>query len=403
MDSPWLQSKRERDLRMAMAREDLIPEQRETLSRLERFWRLRGLSPASRLNYVTYGQRLGRFLGKPFERTTKADIENYLVEYAASHTGKSVANQKIFLKTFYKALLAPHRRGHPAVVSWIAVGRAEARDRKPSDLLTPDEIRRLALATTNPRDRALVLVMYESAARAGELINLRVGDVEFRQYCARITLRGKTGQRPVLLIRSARDLQTWLEDHHPYRENPDAPLFLSLGHQNWHKPLLHDGLRQMLENAQKAAGIRKRVHAHLFRHSRLTELAKVLKEAELNVFAGWAGDSRMSRIYVHLSSDDVERKLLQHAGLLKPELESQPDPLAPKDCLRCRRRNSSTDRLCRNCNVPLEEKDLLRMAEQQERLVKNQDVLSRLMDKLEDPRIREILDSAPGRGDEQPA
>jgi len=68
-------------------------------------------------------------------------------------------------------------------------------------------------ACDNPRDRALVHVLYESGARSGELLNMKIGDVEFDQYGAVIRVCGKTGPRRLRLIESVPDLQLWLSMH----------------------------------------------------------------------------------------------------------------------------------------------------------------------------------------------
>ena len=46
------------------------------------------------------------------------------------------------------------------------------------------------------------------------------------------------------------------------------------------------------------AGINKRIHAHLFRHTRMTELAKTLPEQTLKQLAGWSGSSKMAEVLV---------------------------------------------------------------------------------------------------------
>ena len=54
----------------------------------------------------------------------------------------------------------------------------------PEELLTEEEVKRLAEAAENPRDRDFILTLYESGCRVGELISLRLKHVQFDNYGA---------------------------------------------------------------------------------------------------------------------------------------------------------------------------------------------------------------------------
>ncbi|HIE13871.1 TPA: site-specific integrase [Candidatus Bathyarchaeota archaeon] len=54
-------------------------------------------------------------------------------------------------------------------------------------------------ATENPRDRALVHVLFEAALRPGELLGMTVGSVEFRDKYYLITVNGKISVKRVPL------------------------------------------------------------------------------------------------------------------------------------------------------------------------------------------------------------
>ncbi len=82
-----------------------------------------------------------------------------------------------------------------------------------------------------------------------------------------------------------------------------------------------------LKNLCKRVGIRKRIYAHLFRHSRLTELAKELPEQVLKKIAGWVPDSDMAQVYLHLSQRDVEESLLSRVYGIKVNGEDKEEKL----------------------------------------------------------------------------
>ncbi|TET12167.1 MAG: hypothetical protein E3J86_00895, partial [Candidatus Thorarchaeota archaeon] len=86
-----------------------------------------------------------------------------------------------------------------------------------ADLYTHDELKSIINACTTSRDRALVQVLYESAARSGELLSMTFERLKFytkRNFeLASIIVSGKTGTRTIPLKASVPSLKEWIEDH----------------------------------------------------------------------------------------------------------------------------------------------------------------------------------------------
>ena len=138
----------------------------------------------------------------------------------------------------------------------------------------------------------------------------------------------KTKPRPIPIIYSIPYLSQWLNNH-PNRDNPNASLFVRL-YKGKYGQYTTTGLYLIIKNIAKC--LNKEIYPHLFRHSRLTELAKHLTEAELCKFAGWVIGSKQARRYVHLAHEDVENKKQQEykgqdlsgGGEVPPETSGQP-------------------------------------------------------------------------------
>jgi integrase len=124
----------------------------------------------------------------------------------------------------------------------------------------------------------LVLVLYESGCRIGEILSLRIKHACFDEYGAQLIVNGKTGSRRVRIIASAPSLASWL-DNHPLKDS-ESPLWISLRSMN--EPLTYSAAKELLKELARRAGIRKRVYPHLFRHSRATMLANFLTEVQMN-------------------------------------------------------------------------------------------------------------------------
>ena len=61
-------------------------------------------------------------------------------------------------------------------------------------LVTPDEYDTLMVSTDHPRLRAILATLYESQGRPGEILGLRLRDLDFRERYAQIRVSGKTGE-----------------------------------------------------------------------------------------------------------------------------------------------------------------------------------------------------------------
>ncbi len=263
--------------------------------------------------------------------------------------------------------------------------RTDLRDK----VLSPEEVRALVKAGRSPMHKAAMAVLYEGALRASELCSLRMRDLEFTDYGFRIRVRGKTGVRTIPLHDSAPYLRAWLQVH-PRPGDPDAPLFLDRAGS----PLTRAALYQMVRRAGEKAGLGKRVHPHMLRHTRLTELARELTEQELKVFAGWTQSSDMAAVYVHLSGRDVEESILRKVHHIEPEEERvEESPLRPEACPNCGYVNPRDAEFCLRCGYPLTEGARRRVAE------KRKELNELIVALLNDPKVREALLEALTRGE----
>ncbi len=244
--------------------------------------------------------------------------------------------------------------------SGLATSRRKSEKTLPREILTVEEVTRMAEVADTVRNRALVLTLYETGARIGEFLNIRIGDVKFDDNGAVIVLEGKTGMRAVRVVSCVPALARWVNEH-PFREDRNAFLWVGFTRRSRDRPLNYNEVRKILKRLAQRAGIEKDVHPHLFRHSRATELAKVLTEQQLKIYFGWEQDSRMAAKYVHLSGRDLDAAILRAAGI---EVETREEvQLKPKKCVRCNHLNDPSSRFCSNCGMPLDLKTALEVEE----------------------------------------
>jgi len=336
---------------------------RRTLEDFDQEKAAQGMAQGTRYMYLFCVTKLAKhFEGKAFAKLGKRE----LIEFFEKWKDYKSPSLKVSIKAFYKWI---NKGSYPEAVSWIKT-HGFAKRKLPEDILTQDEVKKLADSCLNPRDRALILLLYESGCRAGELIGINLKDVKFDEYGAVIMLDGKTGMRRVRVIDCVPDIKVWLNNH-PRAQDPSAPLFLELRGKFNHLGN-HATLANIIKAAKRRAGLKKRIHPHLFRHSRATHLAQDFTEQELKVIFGWSGGSRMPATYVHLSGADVDKKMLQKRGIVEVQT-SKREELKPIICRNCNCENSATARFCTQCGIAFslkgafeaekEKKDALKLIE----------------------------------------
>lgn len=370
-----------------------------------------------------------RWLNKSFRKAAKEDIVTVMQKIEGKgFAAWTLQNYKIALKKFYKWLKPQsNSREYPKEVAWIKT-TIKDKDRKlPEEMLTTDEVKKLAGITDNIRDRALILALYESGCRPEELMSLQYKNVIFDKYGAVFIVNGKRGMRRVRLIVASSALAEW-KSSHPTK-NPDDPLWTNRVHKGksvrctdcshaWiaiaksprcpkcrsysieelsegrlYAPLTYNGLYSLLTRLLKRAGIKKRCHPYLFRHSRATELAKSLKEAQLKELFGWTQSSNAAATYVHLSGRDVDDTLLRLHGLLE-ETEKE-DGFKGIKCPRCKQVNLPKSAFCSNCGMALDIKTVMEIGETDKKIINE---LSRRIPGFEDL-TREIVNEMIAKGE----
>jgi len=267
--------------------------------------------------------------------------------------------------------------------------KVKVNGKAPDDLLSYQDVTALIENSRNARDRALFSVLYDSGCRIGEIINMRIKDLSFDEFGALLRVTGKTGFRQVRIVgNSIAYLRAWL-DNHPLRNDVNAFLFCNLSDSILGRHLTYADVYSIIRQATKRAGIKKRIHPHLFRHTRATILASKVTEAPLEAQMGWVHGSRQTRTYVHLSLRDQDNAILKAYGIKVPENETiQEDK--PKECPRCHTLNPSDAQYCRNCWMPFDVKVALDMEEKERKTIeaiKRTDVV--------DPLVKKLIDEAP--------
>jgi integrase len=172
-------------------------------------------------------------------------------------------------------------------------------DSKVIEPLTDDDLKALlkacaGAAMKDRRDAAIVRLMVETGARAGEVAAMRLSDVDLRNGSA-IVRRGKGGAGRTVPFgpQTVLALDRYIRARRTHKlASTDA---LWLGGQGSVRTFTYYGLHRALNARAKAAGI-ENFHPHLLRHTAASRwLAAGGSEGGLMAVAGWSGPQMLQR------------------------------------------------------------------------------------------------------------
>lgn len=225
---------------------------------------------------------------------------------------------------------------------------------KGEDLYTWDEIQALIDNCTNSRDRALIITMYETGARIGELAALTWGDLSFDKYGVKVRILNKKMEkvserkyRQSRLTLATEHLSAWRQDSSD--TSPGALVFVNL---HTHEPITRVTVKRLLEKLQKKTGIQKKIRAHMFRHTRATHMIRQNFQESVIKKSLWGNlDTPMFSVYVNLTDNDIDEEFLRKAGIeVEEDASGIPKPIT---CANCHTINQPGNEYCFKCGMGL--------------------------------------------------
>jgi integrase/recombinase XerD len=280
----------------------------------------RGIDPKTIHGYCYSLKHFEKFLGHSIAKAGKMDIRAYVAMHREKNlTTRTIRSRLNALSSFYKFLIFEGRRKDNPV--------EEIRDRYLSQykndseqhthkLISVEEAAEFVRFFLDIRDQAMILLMFKTGIRRGELLSMEVQDIHWEDQS--ILLKDKKKRSNCIVFfddETAYILRRWYE----VRESrtPTSP---ALWISTWGKRIDYGSLQYNIEKAALVCGLhdpssrRMEDHfsAHCCRHWFSTHLFRAGMEER---YIAWLrGDSPKGSIgqYIHIDPEDVRKSYLAH-------------------------------------------------------------------------------------------
>ncbi len=274
-----------------------------SLKDIERFLSIKRANGKSEQTVKTYKKQLKLFLktfGKRLEDISLDEFLDYLEEYEKQRT----KNNKIAtLKEYYKIMNRKKKIEEFEVLKPQRVKINHTKYKK--RVVSESEYTTLLNYANNPRDKAILELLYATGFRRGEILSINYGDIRLDQDKIYISCNeSKTETREIPVYIELPNVQNWMKLYHPMKNN-ESPLFTTK-YKGKINRMKKSAFNEMLNQLCKQADI-KHIKPHDFKHTKATRLAKEgYPEYVINLILGWSENSKQINNYNHNKMKDYE-------------------------------------------------------------------------------------------------
>lgn len=243
----------------------------------------------------TYLESVEQFAGwahdPPVDTVTTAMVEEWLVHLIDTRSSATARVRHGALRQFFRWATA---EGEVPVNPMAELGPPSG-GTKVVAVISDADVKRLLDSVdgakfTDRRDAAILWTLATTGIRCGELVGMRVGDIDLDTCTVTVTGKGDRERTVSLPAKAIAALDRWERTR---RRHPMAGMA-----QWWIGPkgaLTDSGVRQLVRRRGESVGI-EGLHPHQFRHTFAHRwLAKDGSETGLQAFAGWQSPQMLQR------------------------------------------------------------------------------------------------------------
>jgi integrase len=346
--------------------------------------------------YIQHMSQIARWAGKDLDTFTLEDVQRVVDAIASGgFTDNTMYDYLSVFSMFGKWLRKTEKNPWGMHIKKPSKGKRRSLP-KTEEIYTQEEIKKLISDAGSIRNSAMFAVLYETAARPGsELLKLRIKDIEFDKFGARIRIDGKkteTSKRFVRIVISVPFLSKWLSIH-PLRKNGDSYLWISENRNNGgNVPIRYRQLDKLFRETVKKCGINRNPNLYCMRKTRITHWYDAGVDAHhIAYMAGHKLNSPEILTYANVSAKGPDESILKMHGLKSDEIDVKNNGLQPIVCPICGEFNENGTEFCRKCARPLGVKAALEAEKEEQTLKRQLEELKSFKEKI-DKMIDEALE-----------
>ena len=269
----------------------------------------RAMSQNTVASYCSDVEKFLQFYGGRIEDVSVADIEEYFKSRDAL-SERSQARVLSSLKSFFDWLVLDK------VIKDNPCDRVDAPKigRYLPDVLSEEEVTAIIDSVENKtwqnvRDKAILEILYGCGLRVSEAVGLRISCIFLKEGFIRVIGKGNKERLIPLGEMAVEAVEAYLEVR-PEPADADSSDLLFLN--RFGRSLSRVSMFTMIKTQALAAGIRKEISPHTFRHSFATHLLE--HGADLRVVQEMLGHESISttEIYTHIDNSTWQKEILTH-------------------------------------------------------------------------------------------
>jgi integrase/recombinase XerD len=221
------------------------------------------------------------------------EINDYILSLIQlANISGSEQNQRInAIKFYYEKVLRRDKQ-------YFQIERPRKEHALP-DTLSKTDIQSILVCTSNIKHRCILELIYSAGLRRSEILNLKISDIDSKRML--IKIRGAKGKKDRYTLLSTNVLEHLRRYFLAYK--PAEWLFEGLNSKQYSST----SITRVLKKSAKKAGIKKRVHLHMLRHSFATHLLE--QGTNLRVIQNLLGHESIqtTEIYTHVSNLEIQK------------------------------------------------------------------------------------------------
>lgn len=248
-------------------------------------------------------QRHFKDAGLELEDLDKDDIKDYLGAIYSEVKSSSLRRKIAAIRQFFSLL---HKREIVEENPALTLSGPKISGILPGALSREEMLKLIEFPHKNDllglRNRAIIELLYSSGVRVGELVSLKIKNLNIRAKTLNVLGKGKKERLLPVTSQAVDSIESYIMKREG-NKNPDSIIFCNLKEIG----LTERGVQYIIDRLARESGIFRKITPHMLRHSFATHFLE--NGMNLRYLQHLLGHSNLSttEIYTHLSIDQLKK------------------------------------------------------------------------------------------------